>query len=152
MSIPSLDEYLTNFRPHGSYFGENTLFGVYRFMGHFSDSIPQLYAPYDFICFNDTCGNVYTAIRRYHEDYGYKGLYIIVFIISFIYRLVFNYCQYKYNFILLLYAMYCFPFVELSIEERFFMSIFSPSTIFVVVLTYIMFKLLITYDNVQRKL
>lgn len=139
MSIPSLDDYFLNPRPKGEYFGEHVLFGVYSFLKKFDDSIPEFYAPYDFVSFNGTSGNVYTVIRRYHQDFGIFGLYGLMFFLGFFYGFFYLLVNKKACFGLLLYGFIIAPIVEASIEERFFMSIVSHSRMAVIVLLYMGF-------------
>lgn len=136
MSIPSLDDYFLNPRPKGEYFGEHVLFGVYGFLREFDDSIPEFYAPYDFVSFNGTKGNVYTVIRRYHQDFGLFGLYSLMFFLGFFYGFFYLWVNKKSCFSLLVYGFIIAPIVEASIEERFFMSIVSHSRIAVIILLY----------------
>lgn len=141
MSIPSLDDYFLNPRPKGEYFGEHVLFGIYNFLREFDDSIPIFYAPYDFVSFNGTSGNVYTVIRRYHQDFGLFGLYGLMFFLGFFYGSFYLLVNKKACFGLLVYGFIIAPIVEISIEERFFMSIVSHSTFAVIILLYCVFLL-----------
>ncbi|WP_296023794.1 O-antigen polymerase [uncultured Treponema sp.] len=136
MSIPSLDDYFLNPRPKGEYFGEHVLFGIYKFLKVFDNSIPQFYAPYDFVDFNGTKGNVYTVIRRYHQDFGLFGLYILMFFLGLFYGFFYLWVNKKQSFCLLVYGTIIAPIIEASIEERFFMSIISHSRIAVIMFLY----------------
>lgn len=139
LSIPSLDDYFLNPRPQGEYFGEHVLFGVYYFLREFNDSIPEFYAPYDFVSFNGTRGNVYTVIRRYHQDFGILGLYGLMFFLGFFYGFFYLLVNKKSCFGLLLYGYIIAPIVEASIEERFFMSIVSHNNLAIIILLYVGF-------------
>lgn len=139
MSIPSLDDYFLNPRPKGEYFGEHVLFGVYTFLREFDDSIPEFYAPYDFVGFNGNRGNVYTVIRRYHQDFGLLGLYGLMFFLGFFYGFFYLLVNKKSCFGLLLYGYIIAPIVECSIEERFFMSIVSHRKLIIMILLYLGF-------------
>ena len=142
LSIPSLDDYFLHPRPEGEYFGEHVLFGIYAFLREFDESIPDFYAPYDFVSFNGTKGNVYTVIRRYHEDFGIAGLYGMMFFLGFFYSLFYLKVNKRSCYGLLLYGFIIAPIVEASIEERFFMSIVSHSKFAVLILMYCIFLLL----------
>lgn len=139
MSIPSLDDYFLNPRPKGEYFGEHVLFGIYGFLREFNDSIPDFYAPYDFVSFNGTSGNVYTVIRRYHQDFGLLGLYGLMFFLGFFYSFFYLLVSKKSCFGLLLYGYIIAPIVEIAIEERFFMSVVSHSQLIIFMLLYCSF-------------
>lgn len=132
MSIPSLDDFLVNGRKESLLIGDHTLFPIYDILRKLGFDLPKLYAPYDFVDFNGTRGNVYTAFRRYIEDYTLIGNYIILVILGFV-------SSYGYNFVykkrgkhlaLVLYAMFIYPVFEISIEERVFMNLIGTSTIY----------------------
>lgn len=139
LSIPSLDDYFLNPRPKGEWFGEHVFFGIHSFLKEFDDSIPIFYAPYDFVSFNGTSGNVYTVIRRYHQDFGVFGLYGLMFFLGFFYSFFYLLVNKKAYFGLLLYGFSIAPIIEASIEERFFMSIVSHSRLVVVIIMYVGF-------------
>jgi oligosaccharide repeat unit polymerase len=138
-SIPALNDYLLNPRPPNGYFGENTLFGIYSLLRKLGFNYPAFYPPYEFTRFYDMGTNVYTAIRRYLEDYGYFGLYLIMMFLGFFYSLFFLIAKKRNDFLLLLYAGVFFPIVELSIEER-FLTVGMTATNF-----FFMFVLALTY-------
>lgn len=143
-SIPLLDNYFTYPRPKDEWFGENTLFGIYRFLRKFSSSIPYFFAPYEASYFsNGDWGNVYTMIRRYHEDFGYIGLYGMSIFLGFFYSFWYLKVKRKKDWQLLLYAMCFFPIVEIAIEERFFMYLVDFGRIIILFLT-ILFYLYLT--------
>ena len=64
--------------------------------------------------------NIYSAIRRYIEDYGILGHFFITFFLGIFYGIFFDYTVYnkKKNFLLIMYATFSFPIYEFSIEER----------------------------------
>ena len=97
----------------------------------------DFYAPYDFVEFNGISGNVYTAIRRYHQDLGIVGLYGLMFFLGFFYAFFYLLVNKRSCFGLLLYAYIIAPIVEISIEERFFMSILTHSKIPIIILLYL---------------
>ena len=144
LSIPSLDYYFQNCPyPKNQIFGEHTLFGIYGILKKFID-IPRLYAPWEFVHFHGVSGNVYTVIRRYHQDYGYFGLYIIMFFLGFFYSLLFlRFKDSRKKVGLLVYALLFSPIVEVSIEERFLMEIIALPTIQSIFFIWIFFKIFV---------
>ena len=154
LSIPSLDLYFENVPyPPNQIFGEHTLTGIYSVLRHFSDAIPWLYTPWsDFATFHNVRGNVYTVIRRYHQDFGYIGLYMMMFFLGFFYSFLYlKFNRKQKNLGLLLYAMIFAPIVEMSIEERFFMTVVSSGTVYSFFYGSILFRLIVRYDHkVQR--
>lgn len=126
-SIPGLNIYLNYPKIPNTYFGENTLFQIYNILRKFGYEIPKLYAPYEFVYITDMIPtNIYSAIRRYYEDFGIYGLLLITFLLGNFYGIFFRHACYKKNnfLMLILYASFCFPIFEFSIEERFFMDLF----------------------------
>lgn len=157
-SIPSLDYYFTEYKaPVNKYFGEHTLFGVYGFLSRYDTSIPRLYKPDVFVSFGSRkkgfTGNVYTIIKRYHQDFGYKGLYSMMFFLGVFYSFLFlktNNTRRKAS--LLIYAFIFSPVVEMSIEERFFMDIVSLTRIKEVIFLFVLFNFLINPNKVFFRL
>jgi oligosaccharide repeat unit polymerase len=129
-SIPLLNDFILHPRPPDVYFGENTLFGIYSFLRKLGFDYPFFYAPYDFTVLGDLRGNVYTIIRRYLEDFGYFGLFFLMFSLGFFYSSLFFMVRKRKDLLLLLYASIFFPIVEIVIEERFFMSVVSSGMVY----------------------
>lgn len=130
-SLQAFNIYLESPEILNKYFGENTLFLVYNILRKLGYKIPYLYAPYEFIYFGGIKTNIYSAMRRYFEDFGIEGLVLIVFLLGIFYGIFFYYASYKRNnfFILILYASFCYPIFEFPIEERFFMFLFPQGFI-----------------------
>ncbi|MDY5795752.1 MAG: O-antigen polymerase [Fusobacterium gastrosuis] len=130
-SIAALNSFLNNnIENNNIYFGQNTLFSIYSILRKLNRDIPNFYAPYEFVYFNDMRTNIYSAIRRYTEDYGMVGLYSITFFLGAFYGRFFDYVTYKKkNFLLIMYSVFSFPIFEFPIEERFFMVLFPSGFI-----------------------
>ena len=144
LSIPSLDSYFTKDYPDNSLFGEHTLYGIYYILRKFRFSIPKLYQPFEFATFHNVRGNVFTVIRRYHQDFGFFGLYFMMFFLGFFYSFLFlKFNKTRRNMGLLFYASILSPIVEMSIEERFFMFIVSVSTLYSFLYMYIFFRIFV---------
>ncbi|MDA3046002.1 oligosaccharide repeat unit polymerase [Campylobacter sp. VBCF_06 NA8] len=143
MSIPSLDEYLINSNAQNFYFGEHSFYNIYTFLSKFIN-ISTVFSPHlDFVCFNETCGNVYTFIGRYHRDFGYFGLYFIALMIGLFYRLFFEFIKNKQNFFIFMFALLYSPIFNVSIDDVFFFKIMSIGYIVVILMMYLLFKILI---------
>lgn len=152
LSIPSLDYYFMKLNPPASeYFGEHVFYGVYGVLRKFDSSIPKFYAPWaEFPSFNGTRGNVYTIIRRYHQDFGYFGLFFLMFCLGTFYSFLFlRFNNTRKHAGLLVYAFIFSPIVEMSIEERFFMNVISLSTLYMVVFTLLMFRVFIKDSGIR---
>lgn len=151
-SIPALDIYINSSKISNEYFGENTLFLVYNILRKFGYSIPKLYAPYEFVYFGGIKTNIYSAIKRYYEDFGVNGLFLITFLLGIFYGTFFHYASYKKNnfFILMLYAILCFPVFEFPIEERFFMLLFPQGIVYNIIAFGIVYYFLV-YRNIKKE-
>lgn len=152
-SLPAFNIYMNNStKTLDTYFGENTLFLIYDILRKLNYGIPKLYIPYEFIYFGEIYTNIYGAIRRYYEDFGIGGLFIIVFLLGIFYGVFFNFASYKKNnfFVLILYASFCFPIFEFPIEERFFMLLFPQGFIYNFIALGITYYFLI-YKNMKKE-
>lgn len=151
-SIPALNIYINSPKIPNKYFGENTLFSIYKILRKFGYEIPQLYPPYEWMYFGGIKTNICSAIRRYYEDFGIEGLILITFFLGVFYGIFFYYASYKKNnfFILILYATLCYPIFEFPIEERFLMTVFPTGfTYYFIALGTICYFLV--YKNIKRE-
>lgn len=126
-SLAAFNEFVNNYTPQIHTFGANTLFRIYGIAEKLGFKVPDLYAPYEFIQFkNGVSTNIYTAMRRYFEDFGTIGLFLISNFLGSFYGLFFHYVCYRRDqyFLLILYSSLCYPIFEFPIEERFLMKIF----------------------------
>lgn len=143
-SLAALNTFLNGYIENRNiYFGQNTLFSIYSVLRKLNNNIPNFYAPYEFVYFTDMRTNIYSAIRRYIEDYGIGGFYSITFFLGAFYGIFFNYVTYRRkDFLLIMYAVFSFPIFEFPIEERFFMVLFPSgfinNFIFIGILYYVL--------------
>ncbi|MCF2638631.1 oligosaccharide repeat unit polymerase [Fusobacterium varium] len=148
-SLPALNIFLNSKKIiKNTYFGENTLFLIYNILRKFGYDIPKFYEPYEFVYFGGVSTNIFSAIRRYYEDFGIYGLLLIVLILGFMYSIFFYYASYRNNnFILISYSIYCYPIFDFAIEERFFMTLFPQGIVYNLVTLCIIYYFL----NVGRR-
>lgn len=93
-------------------------------------------------------GNVYTAYRRYIQDFGIVGMFILQFLFSLFYSLFYNYIKNKkvrnkLDYSLLVYAFISFPLFMHSINDYFYSNIISINYLTIFVLFWIMSYLVI---------
>lgn len=144
-SIAGLNTYLGEPKFSNEYFGSHTFFGIFSFLRTLGLDIPNFKAPLEYIYQGDLVTNVYTAFRRYYQDFGMLGLVVIQFLTGFIYTrvLLSIYRRPKIIKILLLSYFY-YPIIQMSIEERIFMEVLSAGSIYTicyfVVINKILFK------------
>lgn len=148
-SIPCFNDFVLHPREESLYIGNNTLFPIYSILRQLGFNLPQLYAPYDFTDFATMSTNIYTGLRRYIEDYTYAGMYVIMFGLGMLYGGAFNYVKNRpqAKFALMLYATTCYPVFEMSIEDRFFLSVISTNTVYQVCLLAILYYVFIYRQN-----
>lgn len=148
-NISAFDVFLHTIYPVNSYIGSTTLIDVYAKLHAFSPDIPKfrMYV-LEFTYFDGITTNVYTALRRYIQDYGYIGCSLIMFWLGAFYTYFYNYVKYARNsdFSLILFASFYYPVFLLFREERFMTSILSTSSIYVIGSLYI-FYLIFGYLN-----
>lgn len=134
---------ITGGKPDSNFFGEHTLYGIYNILHYIiptfeHNSNPALemsYIPHWY-------SNIYTAFRRYYQDYGIAGLIIVPFTLGVFYgRLEVNACSRStpgWKIIFFAYSIY--PIIEISIEERFLVNYLSFSTLFELTILYFMYR------------
>jgi oligosaccharide repeat unit polymerase len=131
-SVYALDYFLLNPPTQANtYFGEHTLLGFYNALRRLGFEFPPFYPPLEFIPrdYHAISTNVYTAIRRYIQDFHYVGMYLTVFFIGSFYSLFFLLVKNRQNILIVVYASIFYAIAEFSIEERFFMEVVSTITI-----------------------
>ena len=120
MSIPSLDVYLKSAPKENVIFGQETLYGIHSILRTLGFDLPIFTAPLEFVNFNGDNGNVYTSLRRYINDYGIMGMFILQYLIGVFYSVIYKYVRYGRfsNFAIILYAFFAFALVMQPIEEN----------------------------------
>ncbi len=144
-NISAFDVFVNNITiVESRYYGELTLVGPYNNLRSMGFDLPVNYGYIDqFTQFDGITTNVYTALRRYIEDYGYVGCAAIMFILGFLYSFWYNYLKrVLFNpFNLILYSTFCYPIFLLCREERFLTSIPSTTTVYMIISMAVIYKL-----------
>lgn len=145
-NITALDVYINKmYIPANEYIGEITLPRLYNNLNILGFNLPtgKEYIKV-FVEFDGITTNVYTALRRYIQDYGYIGCMLIMFLLGTVYTSIYMYLKYRNkNFaLILLYAAYCYPIFLFCREERFMTSIISGKTILIIFFMYILFNII----------
>ena len=134
--------------PHTLYFGQSTFSFAYNVI------LPRIGIPYDFVNKNygefDIYGNTITIFGRWYQDFGAKGVFVMTFLVSLCYSLVFYYkiiysCNMKSENHLskILYCQFFMPIIWAFFDDR-IASLFSVQTIILLTLIPFFFWLLIT--------
>ena len=126
-SIPSFDSFLVSGVHNEGVFGANTLMELYSFLRGLGIDAPSTKGAYSVFTYNGARGNLFTALRRYIEDYSLVGNFFIMLILGMISAYFFWYTFKRSDkpLLLILYSVYIYPVFELSIEERFLTSLGS---------------------------
>ncbi len=135
-SIGALDGYLKNPVSYSNSFGGETLYGFRRIARFFDERIIATPIPLPFHrVIHGYNTNVYTALRRYINDFGIGGMYIIMFLEG----MFFGNWEYfvrkekRKDLSLLLYAYFMYDVILIAIEENFFREMLTFAQIFIVV-------------------
>ena len=149
MSIPSLDYWIFHPQPDTPYIGNHTLFPIYSTLRTLGFDLPRLYAPYEFVNFNGESGNVYTAIRRYMEDFTVVGMAFMFAFLGAFYSYLLNILRRRSEpgFLLIVYAVFSYPIFELSIEERFFMNVFATASVYLLAYLSILYYIFVYHPH-----
>ncbi len=145
-SIYLFNQYIASgAQPESAFFGEHTLYGIYNVLHYIFPSIEHVKNPaLDFMYIPHWYSNIYTAFRRYYQDFGLAGvIYMPLFLGMF-----YGYLEKKaksdlnrrWNTIFYAYSIY--PIIEIAIEERFLVNFVSFSTFFEVSVLYILYRFL----------
>lgn len=143
-SIAALNEYIQNpvYNTTGT-FGAHTLFGVFTLLNNFGFDIEILSRPLEFVEIGTMTTNIYTALRRYIQDFGYWGLSFIMLFIGIVFGKVHKAAITKSDFFVIVYAMSIFVAVEMAIEERFFMTFLTTGFLYKVCIIAILYHFIV---------
>ena len=127
------------------FIGENTLFGWYNFIRIFGFDFPVHETPLEFTYIPNFYSNIYTALRRYIQDYGIPGMLIIEMLLGTFYGIIYEKIKVTKNTggLLLFYGMIFYPIAEHPIEERFFCKVLTGGSIFEIVMTIIVVNIIL---------
>lgn len=150
-SIPSFQRYLQNPPEKDRHFGSETLYGVQNILNKLKISNYTNKISREWTTFIDEetnqkyKSNIYTAVRRYVNDYGIAGVIICPFVFGFCFYKLYEWAKNKKNCrYLIFYAYYSYMLLDQIRDELFFTRFLNINTIInvilVIVLTWIMFS------------
>jgi len=129
--VVTLDIYLKS-PPERDFFGKETLYGIYNILRKLNFNIPNYKPQLKPVSWHNGTSNIYTALRRYIQDYTIGGMLFIEFFIGLLYGGFLH--KIKYNKIIgkdiLIYSMFFFPIIESAWDERFLNIIFTARTVY----------------------
>lgn len=152
LSIPSLDYYIVNHISESQVVGSETFYGIYAVLNKFGLSDVSMNMALEFIRFNGVEGNVFTSFRRYINDFGYAGLYIVQFYLGVFYGFFYSFIKKQASEgYMIVYAIFAYPLVIQAIEEKFFSMYFSISTVNLFIYLFICYIVLLKVPKIFRK-
>lgn len=140
-SIQLFDMYLQDPVPKSNIWGKETFYAINNFLREMGllniiEYIPHL----EFRASNGIMiGNVYTAYRRYIQDFGVQGMIILQSIFALIYSLFYEKIKIKFtkkklDYSLLVYSSISFPLFMHSINDCFFSGVLSVNYLIIIAL------------------
>ena len=155
-SVKLLDEYLKNPIGPSTIFGKETFSGMNSFL-----SSRGIGTYYDInlemrLVNNYNLGNVYGAIRRYYQDFGYIGCLILVGFSSlvwnlFYYRLTLR-KHTKYNDLLFVIFMYMInALIIFPIDDKFYTIFATPTFIEMLLIAFVLWFFIISNSKKRIK-
>lgn len=134
------------------FFGIHTFSGIYSTLRSFGCNIPSSIIALEYIPCGYVVTNIYTAFRRYFQDFGWFGMAFVLFCISFFYskRIKYNRLESYSGIRTIVTAMVFYPLVFMSIEERFFMNVVSISTVYTIIYL-VFFYYFLVYPSTRLK-
>lgn len=152
-SIKALDIYLQQPNNNGAEaFGQETLINIYGFLSKINISVPVTSRHLEFVQFGDyLTTNIYTALRRYINDYGVVGMVMLQYLIGCFFGGFYFIVKYlKVNLIwILIYSYFFYALVMQSIDDIFLSEMLNYVTIFRIIVIFI-FSWLIKLLNYRQ--
>lgn len=131
LSVPSFDSFVKRYDPSIQNVGSETLYGVYALLNKMGLCEVDITRHLEFVDFHNVSGNVYTSLRRYINDYGYVGLYIIQFYVGAFYSFVYNLIRRRSNeAVIICYSAVAYSLVMQGIDELIISNYVSLSTVY----------------------
>ena len=141
LSIPSFDYFVQTHDGNSLILGEETLYGVHNILRRIGIFIPEKARHLELLYFSGVKGNVYMSFRRYMNDYGLFGLFLIQFSLGVLYKSLYTFLKHtKYFYpVLILYGFLFYPLIMQGIDEMLFSSLISTSTVYLTVYICILY-------------
>lgn len=153
-NINALDYFINSYYPSSTYVGSMTLTNFYGKLRILDPSIP-VFRGYNtnFVEFSGITTNVYTALMRYINDYGYTGCSAIMFLLGLLSSSCYHFIKTRkiIGYPLILYSSFVYPIFLLCREERFFMEVVSTTSVYFVVLSWIFYRYIWEDKNYERE-
>lgn len=145
LSAPALSSYLSSVPLETPYIGLTTLWDFYKKLKVLGFQLPESVTFLNFVQFNGIDTNVYTAMRRYIEDFGYIGMYLFMFFFGSFYTCFYLYVSriVKNPFFITIYAMIALPLFFSINDDIFFSHIVETAMIYKILLLIIFYQIIV---------
>lgn len=151
--IKLFDWYLTNPPVHSNIWGKETFSGILNFLANRGIGQPyDINLEFRFIE-GRNLGNVYGAIRRYYNDFGYSGMMLLVALLGIVWATLYSRVTcYSYRNTELCTIVFLFmvnTLLIIPIDDKFYTNIITPSFVIHLALTYVLYKIIIQSRRVR---
>lgn len=145
LSIPSFDYFVQTYDHNNIILGEETLYGIHSILRKIGIFIPERARHLEFVYFSGVRGNVYMSFRRYLNDYGLFGLFLIQFSLGVLYKSLYTLLKRTkhFNVVLILYGFLFYPLVMQGIDELILSSMLNTSVVYLAVYVSILYYICI---------
>lgn len=152
LSAPALSIYLNSISLETPYIGLTTLWDIYKKISILGLDLPKSVTFLNFVHFNGVTTNVYTAMRRYIEDYGFLGMYMIMFFLGMLYTSIYKYVKFisRSNITLAFYASIALPLFFSINDDIFFSHVIRTTTVYQFIVMFAFYKLIMAYSSKEK--
>ena len=146
-SLPAFGTVVTYPALENGYIGSHTLAPIYRVLIRLGMDFPFVKSFMPFTDFDHVETNVYTVFWRYFLDYGFIGMSLMMAILAEGYTLAYLWIRRSrlHPYAIMAYGMVVYPVFWFPMDERFFMEVFNTTTIYDLILLYLLCKLLLQH-------
>lgn len=152
--IPAFDVFLNeDYVPDNYLVGSITLLGIHGNLRTLGFHVPKPNMFLSFTYFDNVSTNVYTSLRRYIQDYGFTGMWIIVFILGVGYTTIYNLIKYQTQsiWLLIIYSMFSLPLFMFGHDDMFLTGIVTSRNVYLMAILYFFCRILVYYNNSKKK-
>ena len=146
-SIKLFDEYIKSPIPKSDIFGKETFSGMNIFWAlRGFGTMYDINLEFRFVN-GVNLGNVYGALRRYYQDFGFVGCLALVALSSIIWNYIYYKIKYdrkrKHEFLTIIFMIMVNALVIFPIDDKLFNNIFTFSFIEKIIITYFLYYIII---------
>lgn len=155
VSIPCFNQYLINPKPDTRIIGEHTLYSVFSLLNSIGfDDMPDSLRHLEFLRFGGIKGNVYTALRRYIQDYSIYGMLLLQLFFGMFFSFFINLIKKrnKQGFIIIIYSFIFYSLVMMSIDDLFLSSIISLGTFYELIMLAVLYYYFIIHQKLNKEI